>query len=113
LSFTTLLNITAYFYTKTNTGNNVVPNYQNVLIKSVSGRLSKLSEHRVVRDDGGRIIADYILFIDYTTGLSLTNIVSINGEEFTIYSMDNIDNMNHHIEMYLLKQQPGVEIGDS
>jgi hypothetical protein len=113
MAFTELLNISAEISRRSNIGNNVEPNYVWTEITVSDGVLNQLSENKVIRDDGNRILADYILYIDYVSGILPNDRVIIGSDEFEVYRVHDPNNMNRHLEIYMLRDQPGTGTGGS
>lgn len=112
--FTNQLNTTGSIIRRVNTGNNVDPVYSDIdVVSDVPGLLDQLSEKKVIRDDGGRIIADHVFFIDYVSGILGTDRAVVGSNEYNIYRVRNPNGMNRHLEIYMLLVQPGTEIGGS
>ena len=60
---------------------------------------SKLS----VRIEGNTIVADYIVYCDYTDEIDEEHRIIINETAYDIYDIDDPDDMNHHMEVLVKK----------
>jgi len=112
MSFTNHNN-TVEIYRKTNTGDNVSPNYIYVLQNSVDCTIDQLNSNRVIRRDGDKILADHVVYMDYISDLKMRDVLRVNDDEFTIYRIHNPNEMDHHLEIYCKLNERGIEIGDS
>lgn len=106
-------NSSVAIYRKTNTGNNVSPDYNYTLIDTVDCIKNQLSENRVIRSEGDKILADHVIFIDYISDIRFTDFMVVGSEYFQIYKVYNPNNMNHHLEIFGLKMEHGFDVGES
>ena len=102
MSFTNL-NSSCNIYRRTNTGNNVSPNYQNVLLHSVNCVIDELNSKRVIKDDGDTILADSIVYIDYIEDLKMRDVIEFNDDNYKVFRIHNPNNLNRHLEIYCKK----------
>jgi hypothetical protein len=68
-----------------------------------------LSERRVVKSEGSIILADHMVYIDYTD-VTTRDILQIGSDQYSIYSIHNPNGLNRQIEIKVLKKKPGETI---
>lgn len=106
-------NNTVAVYTKTNTGTNVIPVVAYTLEDTLDCILNQLSESKAIRKEGGKVLANYVIFVDYTTIIKQNSIMVVGSEEFSVYRIYNPNEMNDHLEIFCLRNERGVEVDDS
>ena len=112
MSFTNL-NSACLIYRRTNTGNNITPNYQNVLLHSVNCVIDELNSKRVIRKEGDKILADHIIYIDYLEDIKMRDVIEVGEDKFKIFRIHNPNRLNRHLEIYCLKYERGSDPYDS
>jgi len=114
MSFTSQLNNTCDIYRATNAGNNVSPDYRKVLLHaSLDCLIDEMSQARVIRKEGDKILADTIIYIDYIADLEESDIIKVDSVNYQIKWIRNPNKMNRHLEIYCLNSQEGTEPYDS
>lgn len=94
---------------RTNTGTDFHPVYTWATIKTTPGMVDLLNERRVVMNEGGVVLADYMIYIDYTD-VTTRDIIQIGTDQYTIYSIHNPNGMNRMLEIKALKKKPGETV---
>ena len=70
-------------------------------------RISMQSMREQLRDGDNNIITDYSIIMDYNEDVVKTDVIVIGSNGYRINVLDNPDEMNHHLELGVLKLQPG------
>lgn len=109
MSFTNL-NTSITVYRKTNTGDNVTPNYTYPLVDTINAVVNQLSESRFIRNEGDKIVADHEIFIDYISTLEFEDYIKDGDDYFQIYSIKDPNKRNHHLEIKALQMPRGFSI---
>ena len=109
MSFTNLLNIEIVIQSRTNAGSNYKPSYTWSTYATVDARKTKIKESVQPRNEGNISLADYTFYCNYTSGVTNQMRINYNSEYYNIYDVNDIDEMNHHLEIRTKKQQPGAE----
>lgn len=94
---------------RTNTGTEFHPVYTWATLSTVTGMLDLLNERRVVMNEGGVVLADYMIYIDYTD-VTTSDIIQIGSDQYTIYSIHNPNGLNRMLEIKALKKKPGETV---
>lgn len=91
-------NKTVKICSKTNSGTSFKPVWSWSVLETTTGLLDKLSEKKIIRNEGNKIIADHILIIMPTT-IDTANRIIIGTDAYDIYSITNPNMLNHHYEI--------------
>jgi len=97
-----LYNKTVEVQRKENVGTDFHPVWDWDIHLTPRVRISQLSGSEVIRNEGGTIVADYIMFLD-TCDIKLSDRVVTATAIYEIYSIDDIDGMGHHYEVKMKK----------
>lgn len=100
------LNVNFDLYRTVKTGNfNPVITYE--IIASDLCRISMQSMHEQLRDGDNNILTDFSVIIEYSDEVQKDDILVIGENAYRINSIDDPDEMHHHLELGVLKLQPG------
>jgi hypothetical protein len=91
---------------RVNTGTEFHPVYSWTTVQTVNGAQDLLSERRIVRDPGGNILADFVFYMPYTN-IYASDVIYCDSQNYTIYSIFNPMEKNHHIEIKALRAKEG------
>lgn len=91
-------NTTVDVYRKTNTGTTFKPVWTWASIYSGAGLIDQLSGTEIVRNEGNTIVADHIIYIDYTDVTNKDRLYS-DGKYYEIYSKHDPNGMHDHLEI--------------
>lgn len=112
MSFEAMLTEDIEAQSRTNTGTDFHPVWDWDTEFIENGLIIELMERNKVYDEGGKIIADHKLYWKYTTNTSGVNYkyrIKWGSNLYSIYSIKNPNQRNHHFEMKLLKLPEGFE----
>ena len=107
MSFEDHLNRVVKIERRENLGTNFHPVYDWDVLASVYGLVNLLSSSEVVRDEGGVVLADYVLYIEWTDVKLKDRIKDDDsGNNYNIFSIHDPNGLGHHlkIKMKLLPQ---------
>lgn len=79
------------------------------LFDTVEGLKDLLSSREIIRDEGGRILADYKLYIDVIDIIEV-DIIEIDNNWYDIYSIRNPNEMDRHLELKIKKLEENPTI---
>jgi len=104
-----LLNTAITVRRKTNTGTSYKPVWAFSLVYTGMGCINKLSESRVVRNEGGVIVADHQCYLKTLTLVNGDRIVKTSDSTvYDIYNVDDPNLMGRHIEVTMKLMSPGT-----
>lgn len=106
--FSGLLNTTISIESRTNTGTDFRPVYTWAEFASLSALRYKLSERETPKNEGMVVLADYKFFCDYKSGITTDMRIKHNDIYYNIYSVDNVNDMNRHLEIMAKQESTGV-----
>ena len=72
------------------------------LLNEIEGLKDLLSSREIIRDEGGRVLADYKLYIDVIDVIE-ADVVEIDSLWYDIYSIHNPNEMDRHLELKIKK----------
>jgi hypothetical protein len=72
-----------------------------------------MNSKRVIKDDGDKILADSIVYIDYISDLKIRDVIEHNEDNYKIFRIHNPNYLNRHLEIYCLKYPRGSDPYDS
>jgi head-tail adaptor len=76
---------------------------------TISGlcRISLQSMREQLRDGDNNILTDHSVILEYSEDVQKDDIIVIGENAYRINSLDDPDEMHHHLELGVLKLQPG------
>lgn len=103
-----LLNTTIKITEHDNIGSDFHPIYTWDEVTEIPARVRQLTEREVIRNEGGTILANYKAYFLPTT-ITTENRIEHGNDIFKVYSVNEVDGMDHHIEVLMLRLQLGEE----
>lgn len=68
------------------------------LLNTVEGLKDLLSSREIIRDEGGKVLADYKIYLDKTDIVEV-DIIEIDSQWFDICSIHNPNELDRHLEL--------------
>lgn len=85
-------------YRKLKTGTGANPTYSWYELHSIKGLVNQLSAGKIIRNEGGAIVADYQVYMDYCDVITPDRIVD-GTAVYDIQSIHDPNKMHHHLEI--------------
>ncbi len=99
-------------YRKRNAGTDFRPLWVWDLVLSTTGLRDKLSESKIIRNEGGVVLADYVYYTDYAD-IRSDDRIKAGSSFYDVFNAYDPNDMNDHLEIFCKLLPAGDDMGVS